>query len=298
MRALPASPLLDAEALAGVRDLQLVARTMVEGFLAGLHLGRRLAVGVEFSQYRPYAQGDDPRGIDWRLHARTDRYFMREAHGERDVVVRLILDATASMGAPRSEDPSKFDIARRIAAALAYLADRQGDTVRLEIVGGTEEGADLGRGGGLGALLHRLERVKPAGAWTSAAGALLRHRSRSGRELVILISDCWESEREIQQSLGSLASLRHEVLVARVLTPSEIDLPSASEALFEDAETGERVAVRGSSARNAYAAQFAAHRAQLERSLLELGIGFVDLRTDQPFDSGLRSFLLRRQNLP
>jgi uncharacterized protein (DUF58 family) len=361
MKARAASPLLDAATLAGIGDLQLVARAVVEGFLAGLHASRRLAVGAEFSQYRPYAPGDDPRGIDWRLHARTDRYFLRQAHSERDVVVRFVLDASASMavpgegagggagksamrggraaggadrfathgagaaggggrfgahGARAAGGAAKFATARLAAAALAYLAHLQGDAVALEVVGGVggggaaefpgDAGKHLGRGsrrgvggvGGITGFLHELERVVPGGAWPAAAELVPRLTARRGKELVLVLSDLWERGAEMREALGALRALRQEVLVLRVLAPEEIELPPGEDALFEDSETGERVAVRGGATRRAYAERFAAHRAALRRDLLALGVAFEELRTDEPLDGALREFLLRRRLLP
>ncbi|HVT60781.1 MAG TPA: DUF58 domain-containing protein [Thermoanaerobaculia bacterium] len=302
MRAQPASPLFAAAAFAEIRDLHLVARAVVEGFLAGQHASRRLAVGVEFSQYRTYAQGDDPRGIDWRLHARTDRYFLREGASERDVLVRVVLDASASMAVPAAATAAaagKFDTARIAAAALAYLAHLQGDAVALEVVGGAGARMPSPRSGdGITGMLHDLERLQPGGAWPEPAELLPRLLARRGRELVLVLSDCWERGAEMRAAFGALRALRHEVLVLRVLAPQEIELPPGGEALFEDAETGERVAFGGGASREAYAARFAAHREALRRDLLALGVAFAELRTDEPLAAALRSFLLRRRLLP
>ena len=124
---LPASRFLEPATLSGIGDLRLVARTVVEGFLSGLHSDPRPAAGVEFSQYRTYEPGDDLRRVDWRAYARSDRFFVRESQVERAVQVRFLLDATASMG--HQDGPlTKFDYARLLVASLAYggsgLADR------------------------------------------------------------------------------------------------------------------------------------------------------------------------------
>jgi uncharacterized protein (DUF58 family) len=349
MKPAASSPLLDAATLAAIRDLRLAARTAVEGFLAGQHASRRLAVGVEFSQYRSYAPGDDPRAIDWRLHARTDRYFLREAHSERDVVVRIVLDASASMAVPGVGEGSgggragaggeegrgvrvrsggwvgaggegggaggerarggKFETARVAAAALGYLADLQGDAVALEVVGGAAEGGGRTRPSsrprfasgsaplGIAGFLHELERAVPGGSWPETGELLPRIAARRGRELVLVLSDLWERGTEMRAAIAALRALGREVLVLRVLAPEEIELPPGEDALFVDAETGERVAVRGG-LRQAYAERFAAHRAELRRDLLGLGVACEELRTDEPLDGALRSFLLRRRVLP
>ncbi|HEV8629161.1 MAG TPA: DUF58 domain-containing protein, partial [Thermoanaerobaculia bacterium] len=173
--ALPASPLLDPHVLARVKDLRLVARTLVDGAVTGLHRQPRAGIGVELEQFRTYEPGDDPRRIDWRAHARSDRLFVRESPVERDVTVRLVVDATASM-AHADGGLSKLDYARMLAAALAFLALRQGDAVALHLVNdrmvsdrhGSSETVDLPplrRRRALERLLFHLEGATARGRW-------------------------------------------------------------------------------------------------------------------------------------
>ena len=166
--ALASSPLLPPATLHSIHDLRLVASTVVEGFLAGEHRDVRPGPGVEFQQYRSYQPGDDPRRLDWKLYARSGRFYTREAEVERDVTLRLVVDASGSM-AYAEEGISKLDLARYLAAALAFLADRQGDRVALHLLTDglvLETPASL-RGSALPRILHQLEQV-------GAAGALLR----------------------------------------------------------------------------------------------------------------------------
>jgi uncharacterized protein (DUF58 family) len=298
--AVSGSPLLDPATLAGIRDLRLAARRLVEGFLAGHHVSRRLAAAAEFSQFRAYEPGDDPRRIDWRLYARTDRYYLREAHVERDVTVRFVLDATASMAAPDDGTAGKFATARLATAALAYLAHLQGDRVVLAAVGGGSAGGVSGAGGGergLGGFLHALERLEPGGAWPRPEELLPRLAPRHGRELIVMLSDAWERGAEVRRTLAMLSALRHEVLLLRVLSPLEVELPDGDDTVFEDVETGARVAAGGTAARAAYHGRFAAHGEALRRDLLAAGVALTELRTDQPLDAALRSLLLQRQRL-
>lgn len=314
--AAPRSPLLDPATLAGIGDLRLAARRLVEGFLAGHHASRRLAAAAEFSQFRAYEPGDDPRRIDWRLYARTDRYYLREAQVERDVTVRFVLDATASMTAPAPPPDGaaagKFETARLAAAALAYLAHLHGDRVVLAVVGGAGSRGDRGGFGGsagdawstgdagdrrLGGFLHALERAEPGGAWPAPDELLPRLASRRGRELIVVLSDVWERGDEVRRTLAALSALRHEVLLLRILSPAEVDLPGGDDTVFEDAESGVRIAVGGAAARAAYRARYAAHREELRRDLLAAGVALTELRTDQPLDAALRALLLERQRL-
>src|SRR6185436_8854443 len=123
-------PFISPKTLAALRDLELAARTVVDGFMYGVHPSRLPGAGLEFSQYRSYQPGDDPRRVDWKLFARSDRYFVREAEIETSVTVRLLVDASESM-AYEEDGVSKFDYVRFAAAALGMLAHRQGDAVGL-----------------------------------------------------------------------------------------------------------------------------------------------------------------------
>ena len=138
--AVPSSRFLAPASLAALDDLELLARTVVEGFLSGQHLLPQAGFGIEFSQYRSYNPGDDLRRIDWKAFGRSDRFYVREAEVERDVTVRFVLDATGSM-AHEESGLSKIDYGRMLVAALAYLASRQGDRLRLHLVSGCSQSA-------------------------------------------------------------------------------------------------------------------------------------------------------------
>jgi uncharacterized protein (DUF58 family) len=296
---LPASRFLPPATLAGIQDLRLVARTVVEGYLSGLHADPRPSIGAEFHQYRAYEPGDDPRRVDWRAYARSDRFVVREAEAERDVTVRFLLDATASMAHGRPP-LTKFDYARLLVAALAYLVDRQGD--RLAFVA-LRDGAAAGmppsrRGRALHHLLHLLERLQPSGRWPSweaLAGGMARARAR---ELLVVVSDLHDVAGEVRAALAAMRALGHEVLVLHLLGRDEIDFPYEGDLIFEDLETGEAVAGDA-------AAMRAEYRRRLEREieawrlrLLPAGAAHELLPTDEPLDRALRSFLLRRLALP
>ncbi len=189
------SRFLDPATLASLGDLRLLARTVVEGFTAGLHLDVRSGVGVEFSQYRSYQPGDDLRRVDWRVYGRSDRFFIRQSDVERDVTVRFLLDASASM-AHRDEKLSKIDYARYLVATLAYLANRQGDRLAFHALSDAADfAAPLPRRRPLEHLLDRLERLEPRGRWPSW-NELNRRLPRSrGRELVVVVSDLYDEAR-------------------------------------------------------------------------------------------------------
>lgn len=298
MTPLGSSRLLDPSTLSGIRDLQLLARTVVEGFLSGLHLDRRPGVGAEFSQYRSYQPGDDPRRVDWRVFARSDRYYVRESEVERDVAVRFLLDASASM-AHADGSRTRFDYARFLVAALAYLVDRQGDRLAFNAAhaGSTVDLEERVRQRSLLRLLHLLERIEPAGrwpAWRLLGGRVARER---GHELVVVVSDLHDEGGEILEALAHLKTLGREVLVLHLMTRDELEFPHSGDLLFEDMETGRTVRANADALRASYLARLEEDLAAWRRRLLDLGVAYELVPTDRPLDQALRSFLIRRRQL-
>jgi uncharacterized protein (DUF58 family) len=307
--ALPASPLLDPAVLAQVKDLRLVARTLVDGAVTGLHRQPRAGIGVELEQFRGYQPGDDPRRIDWRAHARSDRLIVRESPVERDVTVRLVVDATASMahvdeGARAAGPtagaalPSKLGYARMLAAALAFLALRQGDAVALHLVGADPvDLPPLRRRSALERLLFHLETMKAGGKWPSwqqLGPRVLRPRRR---EVVVVISDLWEAQAEIATALAGLRALRHEVVLLHLVGRDELDFGWSGDLLFEDLESGTVVAGDASSLREGYLRRLAAWLEAWQRRAAELGVTYQRVPLDRPLELALRDVLARRRRL-
>ncbi|HXT51894.1 MAG TPA: DUF58 domain-containing protein [Thermoanaerobaculia bacterium] len=310
--ALPASPLLDPAVLARVKDLRLVARTLVDGAVTGLHRQPRAGIGVELEQFRGYQPGDDPRRIDWRAHARSDRLIVRESPVERDVTVRLVVDATASMAhvdeATRARGAggsvageatvSKLGYARMLAAALAFLALRQGDAVALHLVGSSAvDLPPLRRRRALERLLFHLQTMEAGGKWPSWAQLgprLLRPRRR---EVVVVISDLWENEREIAAALAGLRALRHEVVLLHLIGRNELDFGWSGDLLFEDLESGAVVAGDAGSLRDGYLRRLAAWLEAWQRRAAELGVTYQRVPLDRPLELALRDVLARRRRL-
>jgi uncharacterized protein (DUF58 family) len=261
---------------------------------------------VEFSQYRSYQPGDDPRRVDWRVYARSDRFFVREAEVEREVTVRFLLDASASM-AHRDRPPqqlAKIDYARFLVAALAYLVDLHGDRLALQVLGGSgPEAEGLARAPlSLTALLDRLDRVAPAGRWPSWEALAAPFAGRRRRELVVVVSDLYDEQGEIAAALGRLAAVGHELLVLHLVARNELEFDLtrdfAGDLLFEDLETGERVLGNATALRPGYLVRHGQALADWRRRVLEVRAGYELLPTDQPLDQALRGFLARRRLLP
>ena len=290
----PISPFVDARALGRIRNLALAARTVVDGYLAGHHPSPRSGGGVEFDQFRSYEPGDDLRRVDWRVFARSDRFYVRESEVERDIVVRFVLDATRSMAVPDG-DGTKLDAARSLVATLAVLADRQGDRPSLHVVGGSGGAATVEGGRGPGPLIHRLETLEPAGEWPDhGLGASSGFPVTGRRALVVVVSDLFQEEDEIERDLRAVAAAGHDVLLFHLLTREELEFPWSENRVFEDLETGRTLAATGSDLRGAYLARRDEELARWRRFAAGRRIHYRLTVTDEPLADLLRDTLLRR----
>ena len=288
---------IDPKVLAALGDLALAARTVVDGFMYGVHHSRMPGAGLEFSQYRSYQPGDDLRRVDWKLFARSDRYFLRDAETDTSVTLRLVLDASESM-AYAEDGLSKFDYARLIAASLAVLAQRQGDAVGLAAASDSREELHLlppGRGPHhLHRTLHLLEQLEPAGTWPGWQRLEALFTRPASRGLVVLISDLHERAQEIQTVAGKLVALHQEVLVLHLIGRSELTFDYRGTVSFEELETGRRIEVDAEAARPGYLAALTRELRDLRHALQELPADYARFVLDQPLDEALRRYLAGR----
>ena len=304
------SAVLDPHLLAATRGLALAARHLVAGVLPGLHASRQPGMAREFAQYRAYQQGDEPRHIDWKLYARSDRYFVRESEIETAVTVRMILDATASMQHADTTGPGagrrKFDAARLLAAALAYLTQFQGDLIGLHAVGGAGivsvppgvQSQPFER------VVRTLERLEPAGQWPADPRPLMAActagtRAPAGpetREIVVVLTDGHEHGEEIRAALAPLRARRHELILLHLLGRDEIDFPFHGPVCFEDWETGATLETDADAARAAFLAGQDEHLRAWRRAWEGGGrFEYARFRLDEPLDRALRLYLSQRQ---
>jgi uncharacterized protein (DUF58 family) len=287
--------MIDPQALMRIRNLELRARSVVEGFWHGLHRSPYHGFSVEFSEYREYSPGDDPRYVDWRLLARTDRYYIKRFEDETNLRCYLLVDLSRSMGYG-SLEWTKVDYARTAAATLAYFLSSQRDAVGL--VTFEEKIAEhlpaRHRPGHLRRLMLCLERAV-AGASTDLAAPLEQiARTVRKRGLVVLISDLLAPIEMLSKQLGYLRSRGHDVAVLRTLDPAELDFSFREAALFVDLESGRDLYVDPELARRDYLARFARHSEEIERTCRDLGIDYALLRTDQPLELALFDFVRLR----
>jgi len=281
---------VSAAVRARLRDLRLLARRPSGSPGFGAHHSRSRGAGLEFAQYRAYQQGDDPRLVDWKLQARSDRYYVREAERDSPLEAWLLVDASASMAQGDAARPgwSRLDAARGIAACVIELALRQGDRFGLVTVGGDGVAMVPAAGGPRQrnrCLLH-LHRLQASGTWP-ARDRLRAVGERVGAgSLALLLSDCFDEA--CVALAGQLSAARREVLTVQILTAEERDFPFRGGYRFTDPESGEELLSDGASAREEFLDRFAAARRALAARLAGQGIRHVEYFLDQPLDAPLQ----------
>jgi len=290
-----ASSFIDPATLMRIKSLQLRAKIVVQGFLSGLHRSPHHGFSVEFSEYRQYAPGDDPRHLDWRLFARTDRYYIKRFEEETNLRCHLLVDLSQSMGYG-SIAYTKVEYARTAAATLAYFLSSQRDATGLVTFDQriAEYVPARYRPGHLHRLMVCLERAV-AGTSTDLSAPLEQVAATvRKRGMVVLISDLLSDTAMLRTRLGYLRSQGHEVVIMRVLDPAEVDFDFARPATFVDMESGRDLYIDPQAARAEYQRRFSEHAAEIEKICRELGIGLHRLVTSQPLELTLFDFLQSR----
>lgn len=292
------SKLLDPKVMMAIKELSLSAKMTIDGFMSGIHKSTVKGPGLEFSQYRSYQPGDDLRALDWKMFARSDRYYIRESEVETNISIRLLIDASASMN---HQDAGffKIDYARYLAASLAYLGNLQGDAIGLYVfkdagifsMVAKQDFQHLAR------LFYQLEQVKPDGTFTKPINYKELYSGAQKRELLIFITDLYQLNQEIFELLDTLNTLKHEVLVFHLMSPNEMTLDFKGYSTFEDLETGKTVQIDQESARTTYQANLKQYLDQVRAKMLDRRISYRMLQTDQPLDQALRDFLNQRNKL-
>jgi len=288
---------LDPAVLSALAGLDLVAKTVVDGFVAGLHRSADFGFSQEFAEYRAYTPGDDLRHVDWNVYARTERAYLKRYRGETNSMLTVLLDASNSMNYA-SHAVNKMDYARFTAASLAYLAVRKqrdaaglivfDDSVRNYIRPST-------RTGQLQRLLVGLEHAEPRARTRFEAPlkhfeAFLRRRG-----IVVLLSDFYEEPATVIRAVEPLRFRGNEVLLFHVLDPAELRPQIGPAAVLVDLETESRLEVSADYVAGRYRERIDAHIAALRDGARRAGIGYQLLVTDTPLDEALREYLTVRQ---
>ena len=288
---------LNPEVLAGISSLDLLAKTVVDGFVSGLHRSPDFGFSQEFAEYRAYTPGDDLRHVDWNLFARTERCYLKRYRGETNSQLTILLDASNSMQYT-SGPPRKMDYARFIAASLFYLAIRNqrdaaglivfDDEVREYIRPSTRQGQ-------LARLLAGLESAEPR-ARTDYAKPLRHFQNFLHRRgIAIAISDFYEDPEIVVRAMEPLRFHGNEVILFHILDPQEIRPALKSSTVLIDLETDSKMEVIPEYVKTTYRARIDAHIESLRSKARAAGMDYRLLVTNQPLDAALREYLTLRQ---
>lgn len=287
---------LDPRTLAKVKDLEIRARKIIEGFVSGSHKSPFQGVSVEFAEHRQYVPGDDVRHIDWKLYGKTDKFFVKRFEQETNLVANLAIDTSESMKYG-SKGRTKLQHATELAATLSYLTLSQQDSVGAAffehklryVVPPSSQITHLNQ------ILHLLAVCQPAN-YQSRIGPVMdelcgrwKHRS-----VVFLISDCFDDLDSILSGLKHLRYKRHEVVVLQVLDPAELEFPFLNVTKFEGLESSSDVLVEPRAIRAAYIKEFEGYRRALQNGCRSMDVDYELVRTDEPLDRFLTRFLSMR----
>ncbi|MCU0229574.1 MAG: DUF58 domain-containing protein [Bryobacterales bacterium] len=287
---------LDPQVLAGISTLDLVARTVVDGFVSGLHRSPDFGFSQEFAEYRPYTPGDDPRHIDWNVFSRTERTYLKRYHGETNTLLTILLDASASMRYSTTT-LSKLDYARFLAASLAYLANQQRDAFGLLVFdeGVREYIPASARFGQLPKLLHAMDRASE-GAQTDFETPLLHFRQFVRRRgIVAILSDFYTDPTALVKLVEPIRYRGNDVVLFHILDPREINPNFKDIQVFVDMETERKLEVSPEYLRGPYMRRMQGHLDAVSAECRRTGIDYMLMPSDKPLDAGLREYLTIRQ---
>ena len=287
---------LDPAVLAEISGLDLVAKTVVDGFIAGLHRSPDFGFSQEFAEYRAYTPGDDLRHVDWNVFARTEKAYLKRYRGETNTALMVLLDASASMGFS-SGPVRKFDYAKYLASALVYLAHLQRDSAGLIVF--HDDVANFvrpsGRQGQLMRLLHGIDNAELGKRTDFRRPFFELQQFLKRRGITVLISDFYEDPETIIQTVRPLRFRGNELILFHILDSRELEPNLGEPALLVDMETGDAIEASPDYARTEYRQKIDAHIRELRSKAQSAGLEYFLLRTDRPLDAALREYFTIRE---
>lgn len=287
---------LDPAVLARIDNLELLARTVVDGFINGLHHSPYFGLSVDFAEHRPYMPGDDIRKIDWRVFGRTDRFYVKEYEADTNANFMVLFDVSRSMDYG-SKGITKLDYGRYLAACLSYFSRQQRDRVGIvtfdrkiiDYVPASAKHLDI--------VLHTIDRIDPRNAGTFEGPLLKVAEMINRRSILVLISDLYEDPETVVKGLARLRHKGNDLIVFQVLDPAEIEFPFDEAAHFEDLESGERIPVVPETLREQYRSLMGEHLSTLADRLVANDVDYCRFVTSKPLDYALFEYLSRRERL-
>ena len=293
---IPGARFVDPKVLARIRNLELLARTVVDGFINGLHRAPYFGASIDFAEHRGYVAGDDIRRVDWKLYARTDRYFVKQYEADTNTNFAVLLDVSKSMSFA-SQGISKLEYASYLSACLAYLSQRQRDRVGIvtfdqDIVSFVPPSAKH-----FNVLLHTLDRARAEkpGRVLATLGKVAEHFKR--RSIIALVSDLYENPDDVLEAMKPYRFLGNDLVVFHVMDPAELEFPYSEASRFQDLETGEEIPVIPDSFADEYRKMMQTHLEALRSKFAEARIDYVLLNTSKPLDEALFAYLGHRERM-
>lgn len=295
---LPSTPtrFIDPALLAGLSHLDLVAKTVVDGFVAGLHKSPDFGFSQEFAEYRAYTPGDDLRHVDWNVFARTERMYLKRYRGETNSQLTLMLDSSASMGYS-SHSITKLDYGRYLAVSLAYLANQQRDAAGVIIFADdvTNYVQPSTRQGQFMRVAHAIEKAE-LGTRTDFAKPFIHFQQFLRRRgIVVVLSDFYEDPQKVIDTVAPLRFHGNDLILFHVLDPEEIRPKLKEPVLLVDMETQDALEVSPEYAREEYSPRIDAHIEDLKKKAAASNIDYFLLRTDRPLDDAMLEYFLVRK---
>lgn len=285
---------LDPKVLARIGNLELIARTVVDGFISGLHHAPYLGLSTDFAEHRPYLPGDDIRRIDWRVWGRTDRLYVKEFEADTNANLVVLLDVSRSMDYGGGA-VTKLDYAKYLAASLLHLSRRQRDRVGLVTFAAGIVDYVPPSAKHLELALHTLDRATATGPGGLDAPLAKIVETVRRRSILVLLSDLYDTPQAILRSLGALRDRGHDLIVFHVLDPHEREFPFTEAASFEDLETGERAPVIPEKMADEYRTLIREHCKTLLKRLGQHRVDYYLADTGRALDFALLEFLTRRE---
>ena len=287
---------LNPSVLSGLSSLELVARTVVDGFVSGLHRSPDFGFSQEFAEYRAYTEGDDLRHVDWNVYARSEKIVIKRFRGETNSQLTVILDASASMGFG-AKGVSKMDYARYLTASIVYMANLQRDAYGVIVFDDDIRSyvQPSSRQGQLYRVLHALDHAEPKARTDYAKPFHHFQQFHRRRGITAVISDFWESPKTIVDAISPLRFRGNDVVMFHLLDPEEYRPKFTDSVLLVDSETNRTVEVTPDYARTEYGPKIDAHIETLRSTARASGLDYCQIMTDRPLDAALREYLTLRK---